>query len=86
MKSALKATLEREVGQVIGFFLHNAVAGTGANSVYTITNLRFGRLMGVVLTGNPANRGVWVQPVVYAGNDLRIDENAPSTNGLLGSV
>ena len=86
MKSALTATLEGKVGQVIGFFLHNAVVENGANSVYTITNLRFGRLMGVVLTGNPADRGVWVQPVVYAGNDLRIDENAPSTNGLLGRL
>ena len=62
------------------------VVDTGSNSIYTITNLRFGRLMDIRLTGGPTHQGLWIQPVSYVGADVRLSRNAPSSGGLLGRL
>ena len=81
-----KAALGEIVGDVVGFFLHDDVVLSGANATYTITEMRFGRVMDIRLTGAPAQRGLFIQPVSYAGSGVRIDHNAPSTGGLLGRL
>lgn len=86
MKSALESSVELRVGDVIGFFLHNSAVAQGSNTVYTITKLRFGRVMDVQLNGNPNSRGIWIQPTVYAGAAIVLGANAPSSNGLVGRV
>lgn len=86
MKSALKAALEERIGNVVAFFLHDAVAGTGSNSEYQIANMRFGRVMMVRLTGSPSQRGLWIQPVSYNGAGVRVGGGAPSSDGLVGRL
>jgi len=62
-----------KVGQVIGFFLHTNVVLSGSNATYTITQIRYGRVMDIRLTGPPSQRGFFVQPVSYAGGEVRVD-------------
>jgi hypothetical protein len=84
----LKATLESNVaarmGEVVGFFLHNAVSGSGANTVYTINDIRFGRLVYVNLNGN--NKAVYLQPVSYTGGGVVLSSVAPSSGGQVGRL
>ena len=86
MKTALKSSVEQRIGDVVSFFLHDAVSGTGANSVYQITTVLFGRVMGVKLTGAPAQRGIWLQPVTYSAGGVVLSANAPSSGGMVGRV
>ena len=86
MKSRLAASIESIEGQIVGFFIHNNVAEQGANAVYTIVNIRFGRMMAVKLNGIPNARYVYVQPITYTGGGVKIDANAPSSGGLMGKV
>lgn len=86
MVSSIKSTLEPMVGQVIGFFLHDGVVLSGSNATYTISSLRFGRIMAVKLTGAPSTRGIFIQPVSYVGNGVTTSPTAPSTNGELGRI
>ena len=84
LEVTLEATIEQLEGQVVGFFLHSNVDLSGANAQYTITDLRFGRVMDIRLTGNPNQRGFFVQPVTYVGAGVKIDPDAPSTGGMVG--
>ncbi|MCH7884500.1 MAG: hypothetical protein IIC01_04550 [Planctomycetes bacterium] len=86
LKVALQSSIETQIGNVVGFFLHNAVTGTGANAVYTITEIRFGRLMDVQLQGPPSGRGLWVQPVSFSGSGVNVAASAPSSGGLVGRM
>jgi len=86
IKSALVASIESEEGEIVGFFVHNNVTEQGSNTVYTIVNIRFGRLMDVRLNGNSNSRYVYVQPITYTGGGVKIDSNAPSSGGLMGKV
>lgn len=84
--AALVSSIETRVGQVVGFFLHNTVVDGGSNSIYTITDMRFGRLMDVRLTDGPTQRGLWIQPASYVGSDVIIDRSAPRSGGRLGRI
>lgn len=86
LEATLKSVLSQKVGQVIGFFLHTNVVLSGSNATYTITQLRYGRVMDIRLTGAPSQRGFFVQPVSYAGGEVRVDPTAPSTGGLVGRL
>jgi len=86
MAASLKTVLATKIGQVVGFFLHDNVILSGSNAIYTITDIRYGRVMDVRLTGNPNERGVFIQPVSYTGGNVRIDPQAPSTGGLVGRL
>lgn len=86
MESSLKTAVGEIVGDVVGFFLHDNVVLSGSNATYTITQMRFGRVMDIRLTGPPHQRGMFIQPVSYAGSGIRVDEDAPSTNGLMGRL
>ena len=86
----LAATLEHElghrVGDVVGMFLHDGVTLSGANATYTISDIRYVRIMSVKLTGPPSQRGVFVQPVSFVGSEVQIDPEAPSSDGLVGRL
>jgi hypothetical protein len=86
LEVALKAPIGDKIGDVVGFFLHDNVVLSGANAIYTITGIRYGRIMDVRLVGAPSERGVFIQPVSYTGGEVIIDPEAPSTGGLLGRI
>lgn len=86
----LEATLKDAIGdirgEIIGFFLHTQVILSGSNAIYTINDLRFGRVMDIRLAGPPLSRGLFIQPVSYAGGGVLIDVDAPPTGGLVGRI
>lgn len=84
LKASLESSIDTRVGMVIAFLLHDGVTGSGANSSYHITGVRFGRVMDVNLNGT--SKGLWIQPVIYSGADVRIQTNAPSSGGLTGRI
>jgi len=86
MKTTLESSVEARVGDVIGFFLYSTLVEGGSNAVYTIVDLRFGRVVDVHFTGNPANRRLVVQPAVYSDPGVRTSRYAPSSGGLVGRV
>jgi len=86
LEATLTTPIEAIVGQVVGFFLHDNVVLSGSNATYTITQLRFGRVMDIRLTGPPHQRGLFIQPTSYVGSSVIIDEDAPSSDGLVGRI
>jgi hypothetical protein len=86
MKTTLQTNVANRIGDVVAFFLHDQATGTGSNLDYRITRVRFGRVMGVKLTGPPSQQGLWIQPTTYVGSDVRIDPTAPSSGGLAGRL
>lgn len=86
MKNGLIPSFELQVGEVISFYLHNAVVQQGQNATYTISGMQFGRLMNVNLTGPPSGRGIWIQPLIYSGSDVLTAASAPSSNGMVGKI
>jgi Flp pilus assembly protein TadG len=86
ISAGLKHAVDQKVGDVIGFFIHEGITGNGANATYQISDIRFGIVMEVDLTGSPSNKRIVVQPIVYSGDGIVIDENAPSSDGLVASV
>ena len=86
MKDGAESAIEVRVGDVIGFFLHSSLVDGGSTATYTMAGLRFGRLMEVHLTGDPDQRRLVVQPVVYTDPGVRTDGQAPSSGGLIGRL
>lgn len=86
LEASLKDAVGQKIGDVVGFFLHDKVVLSGANAIYRITDIRYGRVMDVRLTGPPHQRGIYIQPVSYTGGEVYIDPEAPSTGGLLGRI
>ena len=72
MEASLKTALELRVGDVIGFLLHDGdrIVDNGANLMYPIVALRFGRILDVRLVGN--NRYIRIQPATFSGGGLRL--------------
>ncbi len=79
LKSGLKDALQGKVGQVVGFFIYDTVAESGANAVFNISGMRFGRVMEVDLTSG--DRVFIIQPVSYSGPDIITSPSAPSSKG-----
>lgn len=86
MKTSLESSVETRIGDVVGFFVHNALVGTGANAVYTIVYIRFGRVMEVHMTGKQSQRRIRVQPAVWTDPGVQTDPDAPSSGGMVGRI
>ncbi|MHC4066046.1 MAG: pilus assembly protein TadG-related protein [Planctomycetota bacterium] len=86
MKGGVEEAVEARVGDVIGYFLHSTLVQGGANAIYTVVQLRFGRVMEVDLLGNPAERRVVVQPMIYSGPGVRTSADGASSGGLVGRL
>lgn len=84
IKVGLKDAMEQKVGQAVGIFLHNAVAGTGSNTVFTVIGMRFVRVMDMDLNGN--DKAIMVQPIPYYGQGVQTSPNAPGTDKLIGTL
>ena len=70
---------------MIGFFLYSTVVDGGSNATYTITGIRYGRVVHVELRSG--NKLIAVQPEVYSGPGIRLDEDAtPFPGGMLGKL
>lgn len=86
LKSSLEGSIQGRVGDVIAFFVHVAVTQSGSNTTYQITGIRFARVMYVMLQGEAAGRGLWVQPVSYNGPGVITVVDAPSSDGNAGHI
>lgn len=86
LEATLQSTLGDRIGDVVGIFLHENVILSGSNAVYTITAIRYVRIMDVRLSGPPSGRGVYAQPVSFVGSEISIDPEAPSSGGLVGRL
>ena len=84
IKAGLKDAVEEKLGQKVAFFIFSTVTGNGSNAVYTVVNMRFGRVMLVRLTGG--DKAVIIQPVPHCGPDIIVSPNAPSTDKLIGTL
>ena len=84
VQAAVAKAPEDRIGDVVGFFVHNEVTGSGTNVEYQTVGVRFGRIMDVKLRGSPAKRFLLVQPVAYTGPEVIINRYAPSTDGHVG--
>ncbi len=73
ISGGLTAAIEARVGDVVAYFVHDSVTGTGSNSQFNIIDLRFARLFEVVLSGNPDDRRVVLQPEAYSGPGIQTD-------------
>ncbi len=81
-REALEGAFAGHTGNIVAFFVHDAVSGSGNNSVYQNAGIRFGRIMYVDLD----DVGVVIQPVTYTGPAVTINEHGSSTNGQFGRV
>ncbi len=84
LRATLEASLQTRVGDVIAVLLHNSVSGTGSNSYFQITGIRFARVMAANLNGNPKN--VWLQPATLTGTGVRTSPAAASSGGIGGQL
>ncbi len=84
IKAGLKDAVGEKLGQKVAFFIFSSVSGNGSNAVYTIVNMRFGRVMLVRLTGG--DKALILQPVPHCGPDIIVSPNAPSTDKLIGTL
>ena len=83
ISAGMENAVESRVGQVVGFFLYRSVSGTGSTSTYTISGIRFARVMYVHLS---TPKSLVVQPVAYTYDGVIVDPQAPSTDGAVGRV
>ncbi len=74
--------VEARIGDVIGFLIHDGVTDNGSNADFNIIGMRFGRLMEIDLTGNPSDKRIVIQPVVYNGPGIITDPAAASSGGM----
>jgi len=73
------------VGDEIGFFLYSQVVESGSNSVFTIVDMRFGRIM--KMDASAGNDGsTIIQPIPHYGPDIITSPNVPSTDRLIGNL
>ena len=84
LKTALEEALLTRMGQVVGFFIHDTVAGTGTTSMYHIVRIQFARVMEVEL--QTGEKRVFVQPTTYIGDDIGTGSGGSSTDGLIGNL
>lgn len=86
LKASLESAIQTRIGDVVGILVHDQVSGSGANTVYRITGIRFVRVMNVKLQGSSQSRGLWLQPVSYSGAGVVTSAGAPSSGGTAGKM
>jgi hypothetical protein len=86
LKASLESAIQTRIGDVVGILVHDQVSGSGANTVYRITGIRFARVMNVKLQGSSKSRRLWLQPVSYSGAGVVTSTGAPSSGGAAGKL
>ena len=84
LKAALEEAILTRLGQVVGFFIHDAVAGQGTTTMYHIVRIQFARVMEVEL--QTGDKRIYVQPTPYIGDDIGTGKGGSSTDGLIGNL
>ena len=74
IKAGVESAVEARLGDVIGFFLYECLAGNGANAQYDIVGIAFGRILEVELSGN--DKRIVIQPETYTGTGVVTDASA----------
>ena len=75
IKVGIESYINTRVGDVVGFFIYNNLTLSGSNAVFTIVNIKFGRIAYVDIKS--PNKQVIIQPVVYFGREIITGEDAP---------
>ncbi len=86
ISAGMTSYVQARVGDIIGFFIHEGVTMSGSNAQFTITDIRFGRLMEIDLTGSPADKRIVIQPIVYGGPGFITDPQAHSSGSMILSM
>jgi Flp pilus assembly protein TadG len=86
VSNGLVPAIESRIGDVIGFFLYSTTASQGSNLVYTITGLRFGRVMDLIPTGALDDRQLVIQPASVVDTGVSTGPSGVSTHGLVARL
>jgi hypothetical protein len=86
LAASLESAISSRQGDLVGFFVHSTAILNGSNTIYTITELHYGYLMDVRLSGGPSRTGLWIQPISFTGDGVIISPIAPSTDGSLARI
>ena len=84
IKSSMEDALQAKIGKKVAVFLYNSASGSGGNTVFSVTGMRFVRVMTVDLHGE--NKAIVIQRVPYYGPDILTSPYVPSTDGLTGTL
>ena len=84
IKVGMENALQAKIGKKAAVFLYSSISGTGSNMVYSITGIRFVRVMSVDLHGG--DKAIIIQPISHYGPDILTSPYAPSTDGLTGTL
>jgi len=84
LKVGLEAAMRAKIGKTVGFFLHSSVAEQGANTIFNIVGMRFGRVMEVDLHGG--DKAIVIQPAAYYGPDILTSPYVPTTDRTVGRL
>ena len=69
--------MQAKIGKTVGFFLHRSISDVGANTVFNVVGMRFGRVVKVDILGG--DKAIVIQPAVYYGPDILTSPYVPST-------
>lgn len=86
LRASLADSISERIGDVIGYFVHDSVSGSGSNTVYRNVGVRFGRVMEITLNGSMSQKRLVVQPVAYTGSSVIVSDSAPSSGGMVGRI
>lgn len=86
MKVGVEDAVEERIGDIVGFFVHDQVTDGGANCTYRVVGIRFGRLLHIDLTGNPDDKAIIIQPVIFNAPNILTNPNAAPSGGQVGRL
>jgi len=86
MKVTLEDSFKIYEGRLIAFFVHDTVVDNGANTVYTVRGMRWGRVMNVSLKAGAKDKGFSIQPVTFTGSGVRTGTYGVSSGGAAGRL
>jgi hypothetical protein len=84
--SGAPAATEARLGDLVGFWAHSTVPDPGFGTTYTIVENAFGRLMGMFLHGDPSDRRIAIQSVVYIDAGIYTDPGAADSDRIVGGT
>jgi hypothetical protein len=84
LKVGMENAMQAKIGKTIGFFLHSSVSEQGANTIFNVVGMRFGRVMKVELTGG--DEAIVIQPTAFYDPDILTSPYVPATDNSMGRL
>lgn len=84
LKVGMENAMQAKIGKTVGFFLHSSVTEQGANVIFNVVGMRFGRVMEVDLTGG--GKAIVIQPTAFYDSDILTSPYVPSTDKVMGRL